>query len=126
MPSNDYRVIWQAVRRREQIMFLYSELPRACCPIILGYKADGSEAVFVYQFAGAASGKAALPEWRCLSVAKIGGLQVRAGSWYEGTSHTQAQTCVRFVDVDVNIPETLRRKAPLPFGSPDLQLPRRG
>ena len=53
-------------------------------------------------------------------------LQSRPGAWQEGTSHTQAQTCVHFVDVDVNVPETLTRKRPLPFGSDQLQPPRRG
>ena len=36
----------------------------------------------------------------------------------------QPQACVRFVDVDVNIPETLARSEPLSFGSPDLRPPR--
>jgi hypothetical protein len=125
MPSEAYRLIWQAVRRRRQLTFLYDDLPRECCPFILGYKADGSEAVFVYQFAGATSGKSKLPQWRCLTVAKIHDLRARTGPWHEGTSHKQAQTCVQFVDIDANIPDTLKRKRPLPFGSPDLQPPRR-
>jgi hypothetical protein len=52
------------------------------------------------------------------------GLQLREGPWIEGTSHKQAQSCVRWVDVDVNIPEMLTRPAPLPFGSPQLRAPR--
>jgi hypothetical protein len=51
-------------------------------------------------------------------------LQVQAGKWHEGSSHTQPQSCVPFVDVDANIPETLTRPAPLPFGSRALQPPR--
>ena len=126
MPSKTYALIWRAVHRRQQLTFSYHDIPRACCPFILGYKSDGREAVFVYQFAGATSSKSKLPQWRCLTVADIRDLQSRPGPWHEGTSHQRAQTCVRFVDVDVNIAETLGRKAPLPFGSPKLQPPRRG
>jgi len=80
----------------------------------------------MYQFAGGSSDPSKLPQWRCLTVAKIRDLQARAGQWREGTSHKQEQRCVQFVDVDVNIPETLTRDAPLPFGSPKLRPPRRG
>ena len=38
--------------------------------------------------------------------------------------HRQAQTCIQFVDVDVNVPETLTRPQPLAFGSPGLRPPR--
>jgi hypothetical protein len=124
MPSKAYRLIWRAVRRRARLAFYYRDLPRECCPAVLGYAADGREAVFAYQYAGASNGQ--LPQWRCFSVAEIRDLRSSSGPWYEGTSHSQPQTCVRFVDVDANIPNTLTRKAPLPFGSPELRPPRRG
>jgi hypothetical protein len=124
--TDTYTLIRQAVRRRQQLIFHYGEYERQCCPVILGYKADGSEAAFMYQFAGGSSDPSKLPQWRCLTVAKIRDLQARAGQWREGTSHKQEQRCVQFVDVDVNIPDTLTRDAPLPFGSPKLRRPRRG
>jgi hypothetical protein len=31
---------------------------------------------------------------------------------------------VKQVDLDVNVPDTLTRRAPLPFGHPDLRFPR--
>ena len=123
MPSETYGLIWRAVRSRLQLTFLYEGRPRECCPVILGYAKNGDEAVFAYQFAGSSSGK--LPNWRCLRLEKISELQTRSGEWFEGTSHRQAQMCVQFVDVDANIPETLTRDGPLPFGPPDLRPPRR-
>jgi hypothetical protein len=126
MPSNTYTLIWHAVRRRQQLIFHYDDYPRECCPFILGYKPDGSEAAFMYQFAGGSSDPSKLPLWRCLTVAKIRDLRAQAGKWHEGTSHKQTQNCVHSVDVDVNIPDTLTREAPLPFGSPELRPPRRG
>jgi hypothetical protein len=126
MPSDAYKLIFQALRRREQLTFSYQGLPRECCPVILGYAADGREVLFAYQFAGATSGKTKLPQWRCFHIEGIRDLRSRSGSWLEGTSHTQAQTCVHFVDVDVNRPDTLTRKRPLAFGSDALRPPRSG
>jgi hypothetical protein len=126
MPSDAYKLIFQALRQGEQLTFSYQGLPRECCPVILGYAADGREVLFAYQFSGATSSKTKLPQWRCFYVEGIGDLRSRAGAWLEGTSHTQAQTCVQFVDVDVNVPESLTRKRPLPFGSDQLRPPRRG
>ena len=124
MPSDAYTLIFQALRRREQLTFSYQAQPRECCPVILGYAADGREVLFAYQFSGATSSKTKLPQWRCFYVEGIGDLRSRPGAWLEGTSHTQAQSCVYFVDVDVNVPETLTRERPLLFGSDELRPPR--
>jgi len=126
MPSDAYKLIFRALRRREQLTFSYQGLPRECCPVILGYAADGREVLFAYQFAGATSSKTKLPQWRCFSIEGIGDLRSRPGTWLEGTSHTQAQSCVYFVDVDVNVPESLMRDIPLAFGAKALRPPRRG
>jgi len=124
MPSDAYKLIRRALRRREQITFHYHSLPRECCPVILGYATDGREVLFAYQFAGATSGRSKLPQWRCFYLDNISDLGSRSGRWHEGTSHAQTQTCVRFVDVDVNVPETLTRRRPLPFGAKALRPPR--
>jgi predicted DNA-binding transcriptional regulator YafY len=124
-PSAVYRMIRQAVHERRNIVFSYQGLRREACPLILGYAADGKEVVFAYQIGGRTSGGKKLPDWRCFSLAKISALAARDGEWREGESHKQAQSCVRFVDVDVNVPETLTRPQPLPFGSADLRPPRK-
>ena len=43
-----------------------------------------------------------LPDWKCLSLAKVSDVQLREGPWYAGDSHTQRQGCVKVVDLDVN------------------------
>jgi hypothetical protein len=50
---------------------------------------------------------------------------LRDGQWHSGTRHTRTQTCIQFVDVDVNVPDTLKWRQPLAFGSPHLRAPRR-
>ena len=94
-------------------------------PHILGYKASGEEAVFVFQVGGESSQPLSpAGEWRCFDLDGIADIQVCEGSWRGGSRHRQAQTCIQFVDVDVNVPETLTRPQPLAFGSPALRPPR--
>jgi general stress protein 26 len=124
-PSATYRIIWKAIRARKRIAFSYGDRPREVCPHILGYKASGQEALFVFQVGGESSQP--LPrggDWRCFELDGVSDIQLRNGDWRGGTRHSKAQSCVQFVDVDVNIPETLTRAQPLPFGSPLLRPPR--
>ena len=123
-PSSIYRMIWQAVRERRQIVFNYQGLPREACPLILGYSADAKEVVFAFQVGGRTSKGGKLPAWRCFYLTKISALTTREGEWREDDSHKQAQSCVHFVDVDANISDTLMRPQPLRFGSPELRAPR--
>jgi len=124
-PSTAYRIIWKAIRARKQIVCSYKNRPREVFPHILGYKASGEEAVFMFQVGGESSQP--LPpggDWRCFDLDGIADIQVREGSWRGDSRHRQAQTCIQFVDVDVNVPETLTRPQPLAFGSPALRPPR--
>src|SRR5829696_7205398 len=123
-PSKTYRLIWRAIREKKRIAFTYRKLPREACPIILGYKEKGREALMTFQVGGETS-HGTLPDWRHFFVDEIRNLSFGAGDWREGESHTQAQPFVERVDVDVNIADTLTRKAPLPFGSKELRSPRR-
>jgi hypothetical protein len=94
-----------------------------CGPIILGYADDAREALKAYQVGGATS-QGRLPAWRDFYLDRISGLRASPGVWQESDSHKRAQTFVKFVDVDANIPHTLKRAAPLPFGSSFLLRPR--
>jgi hypothetical protein len=125
-PSTIYRLIWKAARARKQITCIYGGCYREACPHILGYKKLGQEAVFAFQFGGDSTSR--LPpqgDWRCFDLAGVTDVQLRDGRWHSGTRHTKTQTCIQFVDVDVNVPDTLNRRQPLAFGSPDLRPPRR-
>jgi hypothetical protein len=123
-PSTNYVLVWQAVRKRQHILFAYNEQRRDACPIILGYSEDGREAMKVYQVGGGTSSKGKLPAWRDIYLDGVSGLRLSLGSWREGDSHRRPQSFVKFVDVDVNIPDTLTRPGPLAFGSPLLRPPR--
>lgn len=122
-PTETYRLIWRAVRERQHLLFDYDGRQRDVCPVILGYAQDGREALKAYQVGGATS-SGSLPAWRDFYLERIRALQLRPGAWRQGDSHKRAQTFVKFVDVDANVPHTLNRPAPLPFGSPFLLRPR--
>jgi hypothetical protein len=124
-PSAVYRLFWRAVRARQQIACIYDGRYREICPIILGYSTDAQETVFAFQFDGESTRK--LPAggaWRCFRLAGMTDIRLHSGEWHSGTRHSAPQTCIHYVDVDANIPDTLTRGQPLAFGSPHLRPPR--
>ena len=124
MPSESYQLIHKAMHAGQPIACKYNGLPRTACPVILCYDKQKEESVFVYQTAGRTSKDEKLPRWTCLKLRAISDLHVQDGPWLEGASHQRTQTCITLVDVDVNIPETLKHKNPLELGSPKLRPPR--
>ena len=108
--SANYRLFRQAIFERRQITCIYNGKHRELCPIVLGYK-GGKEKCLAYQFAGEST--STLPrggEWRCLELAKVSNVRLRDGPWHEGRQHRKTQACVDIVDLDVNIPATLKRR----------------
>lgn len=109
MPSPTYRLFREAVLNEKQVTCIYRGRYRELCPVIIGH-ADGEEKVLAYQFAGDSTSR--LPpggEWRCLFLAKVSDARLRDGPWHEGAHHQTEQTCVRDVDLDVNVHVRRRR-----------------
>ena len=109
MPSAAYRLFREAVLNEKQVTCSYLGRYRALCPVVIGHT-DNQEKVLAYQFAGESTSR--LPrggEWRCLDLAKVSDVRLRDGSWHEGAGHQSEQTCVREVDIDVNIHVRHRR-----------------
>jgi len=129
MPSDIYRTIRDAIRRRKQIGFGYGGKQRVLVPTVLGYGSEDREALFAYQVDGETSPGNTLPAWRCFYLAAASDIvvldeDIPAG--FEGVSHKFPQSCVKSIDVDVNIPETLTSEIPLPPRSSRLRPPRGG
>lgn len=98
-----YAVIRQAIVARQQVTCFYKEHLRECCPHAIG-TTNGVERVLVYQFAGTSS--RGLPpggEWRCMDIPGMSQIRAREGQWYSGARHTQPQTCVKNVDIDITM-----------------------
>jgi hypothetical protein len=103
MPSANYRLIRRAIETEQQITCSYQGHDRELCPHIIGHT-NGEERLLAYQFGGSTSG--VLPPggaWKCLDVAKMTGIAARAGRWHSGASHQKEQSCVREIDLDINV-----------------------
>jgi hypothetical protein len=102
MASSVYFKVRDAILQNLQIVADYRGYRREFCPHAIGTK-RGKEHVLGYQFGGASS--SGLPpggEWRCFDVAGLSNVGTRNGVWYTGNGHTQPQTCVDQIDVEVD------------------------
>jgi hypothetical protein len=103
MPSAAYKLFRRAILEEKQVTCVYNGHYRELCPHIIGYTND-EEKVLAFQFGGSSSSK--LPprgEWRCLVLANVEDVRLRAGPWRAGGSHSQQQRCVEDIDLDVNV-----------------------
>jgi hypothetical protein len=109
MPSAAYNLFRAAMFAEQQVHCIYDGHTRELCPVILGHS-NGEEKVLAYQVGGTSS--KGLPrggEWKCLLLSKVRDPQLRNGPWREGERHSQEQSCVREVDIDINIDVRKRR-----------------
>jgi hypothetical protein len=96
-----YDVFRDAILNRQQVVCEYAGFTREVCPHVIGTK-RGRRQVLTWQFAGGSS--SGLPPegmWRCMEVDKVTGAKAQNGDWHTGARHTQPQTCVDLVDVEV-------------------------
>ena len=103
MSSTNYNLIRQAILKRQQVIATYDGYRREMCPHVIGLKNNQEHALF-YQFGGESSSglEADLnANWRCMSIDKLADVQVRDGEWHSHSPHTQTQTCVGVIDVQV-------------------------
>jgi len=95
----------QAVREKKQVVATYDGYERELCPHVVGWK-NGVLQCLAYQFAGYSSKGRVTPEspanWRCLTVAKLGDVQLRDGEWHTSANHSRPSTCVDQIDVEVS------------------------
>jgi hypothetical protein len=113
MPSRTYELFAEAMLALRPIECRYDDLPRTICPIILGHT-NGQEKALTYQTGGRSSGS--VPDWKCLTLSKVRYAKIADGQWRTGERHSQAQSCVKDVDLDVNpdSPYNPKRRLPRP------------
>jgi hypothetical protein len=103
MPSNTYEIFRQAIVAKKQVTCTYHGLSREICPHTLGHT-DGHEQALSFQFAGQSS-KGLPPggEWRCMKLAGVSNAALRTGEWHTADDHSRPQTCVKQIDIEVEI-----------------------
>ena len=104
MNSNTYKMVRKAIVEKKQIVAEYKGHKREMCPHVIGKKNGENQALF-YQFGGTSSSGNIVPgsneNWRCIKIDKLRIVEVRDGEWYSYSGHTNPQTCVDDVDVEV-------------------------
>ena len=96
-----FNIIQDAILEKKQVIGYYGGHYREMCPHVLGTKNGRAQALF-YQFGGSSS--SGLPpggEWRCIPLGRLSEVSIRGGAWHTSTSHTQCQTCVDVIVVEV-------------------------
>ena len=105
MPSTAYNLVRQAILNKQQVTAVYDGHYREMCPHVIGLK-NGREQALFYQFGGTSSSGLApvgsFANWRCIPIAGLSEVSVRDGDWHSYSPHTQQQTCVDIVDVEVD------------------------
>jgi hypothetical protein len=99
---NVYDEVRQAILDKQQVIATYHGYLREMCPHVIGTKKGRPHALF-FQFGGESS-KGLPPggEWRCLDVDDLTLLETRPGEWHSGSRHSQPQSCVDEIDVEVD------------------------
>jgi hypothetical protein len=99
--SDNYSLVRQAIIDKQQVVATYQGRLREMCPHSLGTKNGRRQALF-FQFGGESS--SGLPpggQWRCIPVDELSGISIQAGEWHTDGRHSQPQSCVDEIDVEV-------------------------
>ncbi|AUC55141.1 hypothetical protein CDO87_19090 [Sagittula sp. P11] len=99
---NVYGKIREAVETKKAIRVIHKGHKRDVCPHVIGSK-NGHDKVLTYQFAGySSSGLPPGGEWRCMFISDITSVEILGADWQTGVGHSQTQTCVDQIDVEVD------------------------
>ena len=102
MPSATHALFLEAMREQRPIACTYQGHHREICPIMLG-RTGLEEKALVFQFGGATSkGAIGKPDWKCFNLHEVENARLIDGHWHAGTEHSQAQSCMKMVEYDVN------------------------
>ena len=105
MPSSDYSLVRQAIVDKAQVIAVYRGHRREMCPHVIGQKGTREQGLFC-QFGGTSESAGLVtsdsPKWRCVFIDELSDVSVRSGQWHTIDTHSQQQTCVDLVDVEVD------------------------
>lgn len=104
LPVDVYALIRQAIIDKKIVRAKYRGYIRLMCPHAIGRKNGQKHALF-YQFAGGSS-KPLSPDgskdnWKCMHVNRLSEVSIQDGEWHTANSHTQPQSCIDRIDVEV-------------------------
>ncbi|HED4077960.1 TPA: hypothetical protein ACT3KR_003482 [Raoultella planticola] len=102
----NYDLIAKAIKEKLQVTAVYQGHYREMCPHALGKKRGKDQALF-YQFGGNGSKGPVTPQspsnWRCIPIDGLTDIKLQTGEWHTAQNHSQAQTCIDHIDIEVEI-----------------------
>jgi len=101
---SNYSKLKEAIKNKQSISCTYKNKTRHMSPHTLGTK-NGKEKVLLIQYAGESSqGLGPNPEdnWRCLFVSQLSDVLINSDNFITATNHSQGQTCIDEVDVEID------------------------
>jgi hypothetical protein len=102
MASTTHALFLKAMREKRPVACLYQGYAREICPVMLG-RTSLEEKALVFQFGGATSnGPLGKPDWKCFKLGEVQNARIIDGHWHAGSEHSQAQSCMKMVEYDVN------------------------
>ena len=102
MPSAIHALFLKAMRDKRPVGCTYQGYAREICPVMLG-RTSLEEKALVFQFGGSTSkGRIGKPDWKCFKLNEVEDAHLIDGHWHAGTEHSQAQSCMKMVEYDVN------------------------
>jgi len=99
--SGVYSLVREAIINKHRVIATYKGHIREMCPHAIGTKNGRQQALF-FQFGGTSS--SGLPpggEWRCIPIGGLDDVLVQPGRWHTAPNHSQPQTCIDVIDVEV-------------------------
>lgn len=110
MASATYRAVRGAIARRASLAVTYGGHERLLSPHVVGFGRDGGERALCYQYGGDTSSGPAVDQpaadrWRCFDLARMVVHAVLDGEHHTGPVARPDQTCVRLVDLAVELPD---------------------
>ncbi len=98
-------VLCAAIQEKQCLTGLYDNVVRHFAPHALGTTADGTPAVFVFQYAGeTTTGMPSGGEWRCFRLDRLSHLRLNEHRWRSRSNYNlKRQTCLAMIRVGLPI-----------------------
>ena len=100
----NYEIIRKAILEKKCVTCDYNGYTRKMTPHVIGTK-NGKEQTLFYQYGGQSkSGLSSDPNknWRCIPIDSIKNLSTNGDAFKTAHNHSQSQTCVDDIDVEVS------------------------
>ena len=103
--GSTYATVMQAIIDKDSIAADYDGHHREMSPHVIGIKRGSQQALF-YQYAGTSKSGPLSPigspdNWRCVMIGRLQNVRVIKGVFHTAPKHTQRQTCVYAIDMEI-------------------------